>query len=331
MKDASGILIVAEYSDDKIKQVSFELVKKARELADKIGTSVFVFVMGHNLKNIDEFGEYGADKIYYADEPALENFDDTIYANITTDLIKLVNPEIVLAPATPIGRSFIPRVATYLETGLTADCIDLDIRVEDRILIQKRPAWGGNMIADIYCPVKRPQMATVRPGVFKAEKTGNNKAETERINSSNEALTKGFDLVRIEKDDFSENKLNNCNVIFSVGRGVDPALIPKIKELARLLDAGVGCTRPLVEGKIFPHSCQIGQSGTFVTPKVCFSLGISGAIQYTVGIKGAENNIAVNRDSDAQIFEVSDFGIVSDVNKIIPLLLEKIREIKGIK
>jgi len=331
MSDVSGILIIAEYSWDKISPVTFELITKARELSDKIKTSLSVFIMGYNLKNIDEMGNYGADKIYFADDPVLENFDDTVYANLTTQVIKSINPEIVLAPATAKGRSFIPRVATYLETGLTADCIDLEIREEDRLLIQKRPAWGGNMIADIFCPVKKPQMATVRPSVFRAQKIAGKNALIERITPSKKTLCKGFDFVKIDTDDFSECKLNNYNVIFSVGRGVDPTIIPLVKELARLLDAGVGCTRPIVEEKTFPHSCQIGQSGTFITPKVCFSMGISGAIQYTVGIKGAENNIAINKDKDAQIFEVSDYGIVADVNKLIPLLLEKIREIKGIK
>lgn len=331
MKDASGILIIAEYSDDKIIPVIFELITKARALSDKIKANLSVFIMGSNLKNLDEMGEYGADRIYYADEPVLENFDDTIYANVATDIIRSINPEIVLAPATTKGRSFIPRVATYLETGLTADCIDLDIREEDRILIQKRPAWGGNMMADIFCPVQRPQMATVRPSVFKAQKFGGYKPSMEKITPSKESLLGGFEFVRIDKDDFSENNLNNSDVIFSIGRGADKSMVPQVKELARLLNAGIGCTRPLVEEKIFSHSCQIGQSGSFVAPKVCFSLGISGAIQYTVGIKGAENNIAVNKDKDAQIFEVSDYGIVTDVNKFIPLLLEKIREIKGIK
>ena len=328
--DYKGILVFAEQWKGKVHPVSYELLGKGRELADQLGEKLFAVIIGSELGDaVKELTMRGADKIFVFDHPKLEDFRDDPYSAILDDLVKEEKPSIFLIGATSIGRSLGPKVAACLETGLTADCTSLDIDPESRLLLQTRPAYGGNIMATIICTNTRPQIATVRYKVMKeAEKDPTNECEI---------IIKAVDINnlpdRVKIIDFSPAKeqvsIIDAEIIVSGGKGMgDSKGFEVIQELAEALGGAVGASRPTVdEGWIeYPH--QVGLSGRTVRPKIYLACGISGAVQHLAGMKTSDVIIAINKDAEAPIFSVSTLGAVGDLYEVIPRLVEKIKERK---
>ena len=330
LSNYKGILVFAEQWNGKVHPVSYELLGKGRELADQLGEKLFAVIIGNELSDaVKELTMRGADKIFVFDYPELKVFRDDPYSAILEDLVIDEKPSIFLIGATSIGRSLGPKVAACLETGLTADCTGLDIDPESRLLLQTRPAYGGNIMATIICTNTRPQIATVRYKVMK-------EAEKDPTNES-EIIKKTIDINdipdRVKIIDFSPAKeqisIIDADIIVSGGKGMgDPKGFEVIQELAEALGGAVGASRPTVdEGWIeYPH--QVGLSGRTVRPKIYMACGISGAVQHLAGMKTSDVIIAINKDSEAPIFSVSTLGAVGDLYEIIPLLVKKIKERK---
>jgi electron transfer flavoprotein alpha subunit len=337
MKDISswkGVWVAAETMHGEVSPVTFELLTKARDLAEKRKTEVTAVLMGSKVVDFaQELIAAGADRCIVVDHEMLSHFNDEIYANILSDLAKKEKPEIILAGATPKGRSYIPRVATMLETGLTADCTELDIREEDGSLLQTRPAWGGNLFATIVCPNHRPQMATVRPHVMKADSPDpDKKGEIVQVNPHAESLSSRVNVVEMVREKSEGPGLTDANVIITAGRGLEEEKnVELVKELAALLEGGVGATRAVTDAGWLSERSQIGQTGVTVAPKLYMACGVSGAIQHVVGMQGSEIVVSINKDREASIFDVSTYGIVGDVREILPLLIKRIKKEKGIK
>ncbi len=302
------------------------MLSKGSELADKLKTELSAVCIGYGVKNLDGLSAYGANKIYSVDDPALDNQTEDPYVAELTRLITEYKPEIVLAGATPFGRSFFPRVAAKLNTGLTADCTGLDIDPETNLLLQTRPTFGGNIMATIICPMKRPQMATVRPRVFRRNEH-DIPQEGKIIKLEYHPVVSKTKLVNFVQDISEKVKLEDADIIVSGGRGLGkPENFQLIRDLATALGAAVGSSRPPVdEGWIsYPH--QVGQTGKTVCPKLYFAVGISGAVQHLAGMQTADCIIAINDDPDAPIFQVATYGIVGDLFKIVPMLTEKLKK-----
>ncbi|MCE5312958.1 MAG: electron transfer flavoprotein subunit alpha [Nitrospiraceae bacterium] len=329
ISDYKGVWVFAEQRDGKIAGVSYELLGAGRRLADARGTDLSAVLMGAGEEQAQELIKWGADKVYHCADPLLDKFNDEPYSQEMITLIQKYKPEIVLAGATPIGRSFVPRVAARLRTGLTADCTSLEIDKESGYLLQVRPAFGGNIMATILCPNHRPQIATVRPRVMKrAEFNESKKGEIINVNSANlSSRTKVLDTVK----EASECMLNlqEAEIIVSGGRGMgEPKGFKLIEELAELLDGAVGASRAAVDEGWIPYSHQVGQTGKTVCPKIYVACGISGAVQHLVGMQSSDIIIAINKNPDAPIFGVATYGIVGDVYEILPMMIKQLKEAK---
>ncbi len=328
-----GVWVVAEQRDGKVATVTYELLGKARGLADDLRVPLTAILMGHEIgdKAVD-IASHGADRVLVVDHPAFAAFTDEVFGNTLVYLARQERPEIILAGATSMGRSFIPRVATVLETGLTADCTELSIRKDDRALLQTRPAFGGNLLATIVCPDHRPQMATVRPHVFKARPaTENPTAEIINVNIPEGLLKSRVRVVESVQELVEGPGLTEAEVIVTAGRGMeDKKNIALVKELAELMGAGVGASRAATDAGWLPERAQIGQTGVTVSPKLYIGCGVSGAIQHIVGIQGSEIIVAINKDPDAPLFDLATYGIVGDVKVILPLLIKRIKKERGI-
>lgn len=322
-----GVWVFAEQDRGRLKNSAFELLAKGRELAKALGVEVSAVCLGHNVEDIPLLVAHGADRVYLADDPALAQCLDEPYAATLAGLVRQHKPEILLAGATSFGRSFIPKVAAMLETGLTADCTGLEIDPQSHLLLQTRPTFGGNIMATITCESRRPQMATVRPHVFKkGTPDGNRKGEIIRVDLKREAVTSRTKVVSFIEDVTEKVKLEECSIIVSGGRGLGrPENFQIVRELADALGAAVGSSRPPVDDGWIPYSYQVGQTGKTVCPKVYFAIGISGAVQHLAGMQTAETIIAINEDPSAPIFEVATYGLVGDLFKIVPLLTERLK------
>jgi len=331
ISDHKGVWIFAEQRSGKVASVSFELLGVGRRLADALKTELCAVLFGAGGPEATELIKWGADKVYKSDDPVFEKFNDEPYAQLLTSLIREHKPEIVLAGATPLGRSFLPRVAARLKTGLTADCTGLAIDDDSRNLLQIRPAFGGNIMATILCPNNRPQMATVRPRVMKRGKYDEGR-KGEVIPVKSDGLSSRTKVVESVKEvaDFTIN-LQDAEIIVSGGRGLgDPKGFKLIEELAGLLGGAVGSSRAAVDAGWIPYRHQVGQTGKTVCPKIYMACGISGAVQHLVGMQSSDIIIAINKNPEAPIFNVATYGIVGDLYEIVPLLIKKIKEIKGI-
>ncbi len=331
--DWRGVWIVAEYRLGKIFPVTFELLGCARKLADKLDVPLSAVLIGSNIKQfIDELIKYGADRVYVVDHPGLDKFLEQPYSNVLVHLVKEYKPEIILAGATAQGRSYIPAVATMLETGLTADCTELDVRIEDRALLQTRPAFGGNLLATIVCPNHRPQMATIRPHVMKAlEPDESRKADVIEVKIDDSLLETSSKVVDSIVEEQTGVDLANADIIITAGRGMEcKENLSLVEELAKLLDGAVGATRAVTDAGWLSERHQIGQTGKTVSPKLYIGCGVSGAIQHIVGMKGSDIIVAINKDPDAPIFDVSTYGIVGDVKEVLPKLIDKIKKERGL-
>jgi electron transfer flavoprotein alpha subunit/NAD-dependent dihydropyrimidine dehydrogenase PreA subunit len=322
------VWIIAEIKDNKVRKVSFELLGKALELSEKLNQDPCVILIGDNVKRFaQDFSNRGAKKIYIAEHEALKDYYTKTYSSVIIGLISQYKPNIVLYPATISGRDLAPRVAASLELGLTADCTGLSI--QDGLLLQTRPAFGGNIMADIICPITRPQMATVRPNVMEvAPIKDNNDSEIIEIPVSVDLKSLKVRTKKLISGIASECGIPVCeaDIIVSGGRGVGCQENFKILEdLANILNAAVGASRAAVDLGWIPKSQQVGQSGNTVSPKIYIACGISGTIQHMVGMKSSDIIIAINKDPEAPIFNIANYGIVGDLCEIVPLLTEALK------
>jgi len=331
IKDYKGIWVFIEQKNGKIQSVAYELLGKAQELSKKLNCQVSGVLIGHNMDDqLDELIWHGADNIYLVEAPELANFQDEPYTNILVELVNKYKPEVFLCGATAIGRSLISRVAIKIKAGLTADCTGLDIDPAKKILLQTRPAFGGNIMATIISPNYRPQMATVRHKVMQPmtpDKHRKGKIIKESFDSALYASrTKLLDIVEeIE----SLVNLAEADIIVSGGRGMGgPENFKILEELAHVLGAAVGSSRAAVDAGWMPYSHQVGQTGRTVAPKIYIACGISGQIQHLVGMQSSKIIVAINKDPEAPIFKVATYGIVGDLFQIIPALTKKFKEHK---
>ena len=329
IKDYKGIWVFIEQKNGTIQSIAYELLGKAHELAKKLNTKVSAILIGNKLdEHLDELFWHGADNIYLVEAPEIANFQDEPYTNILVRLIQKYKPEIVLCGATSIGRSLISRVAVKIKAGLTADCTGLDIDPDKKILLQTRPAFGGNIMATIISPNFRPQMATVRHKVMQPitpDKRRKGKVIRETFEASVYASrTKLLDIV--EEVETLVN-LAEADIIVSGGRGMGgPENFKLLEEFAHALGAAVGASRAAVDSGWMPYSHQVGQTGRTVSPKIYFACGISGQIQHLVGMQSSRIIVAINKDPDAPIFKVATYGIVADLFQIIPVLSKRFKE-----
>jgi electron transfer flavoprotein alpha subunit len=328
LSDYKNVWIITELREQDIKKVSFELASKAKEIADSLQEKVGAVLIGEKVQNhCDELTSYGVDIIYVCEHEHLGVYDTSTYTSILTGLILKYKPNIVLFPATHMGRDLAPRVAATLEVGLTADCTGLSIK--DGLLLQTRPAFGGNIMADIISPTTRPQMATIRPNVMKIKRQ--DAASKAEVISETIQIDKKIQKVKIKEivrtTKSTGKSLDEADIIVSGGRGMGSAENFKLLEdLAQTLNGIVGASRSAVDAGWRPRTDQVGQSGKTVSPKIYIACGISGKIQHQVGMKSSDTIIAINKDPNAPIFDIADCGIVGDLFEILPLLNEELKK-----
>ncbi|MHA2294448.1 MAG: FAD-binding protein [Candidatus Hodarchaeales archaeon] len=320
-----------DVADRRVKRVVLELLAKARELADKLQQKVVAVLLGHEANEIPSILiSHGADKVITCQHELLGSYTTEGYTSVLAGVISQNKPSIFLFGATPNGRELAPRVAARLMLGLTADCTGLDIDDEQQ-LVQTRPAFGGNIMASIISPYTRPQMATVRPNTFKALNPDPNR-EIDTNNFTVNVQSRSLRTKIIEVEELIEDRdisLEEANIIVSVGRGITKKEnISLAREFADELGGIWASSRALVDAGFVPHTRQVGQSGTTVTPKLYVAMGISGAVQHLVGMSSSDIIVAINNDSEAPIFKVADFSVVGDIFEVVPRLIKKIREYK---
>ncbi len=341
LEEYKGVYVFAQQVDNEISSIAFELLGKAKQLAGDLNEEVTAVLLGSGIKDLaDQLAEYGADKVIVVDDPELKDYRTEPYAHALAEVINKYKPEIMLVGATAIGRDLGPTVSARVATGLTADCTQLDIgdfplvavpgkeaEQKHNQLLMTRPAFGGNTIATIACPNNRPQMATVRPGVMqKIEPVKGAKAVVEEFNpgfTPNNRYVTIKDVVKAVTDTVD---IMDAKILVSGGRGVGtPENFKILEDLAAVLGGTVSCSRAVVDAGWKPKDLQVGQTGKTVRPHVYFAIGISGAIQHVAGMEESDIIVAINKDEDAPIFDVADYGIVGDLNKIVPQLTESLK------
>ena len=328
--DYKGVWVFAEQREGELQKVSLELLGEGRRQADKLGVKLTALLLGDNVAHLaDELAKHGADEVLVAEDKNLAHYTTDAYTKVICDLANERKPGILFVGATFIGRDLGPRVAARLNTGLTADCTSIDVEVENGDLLATRPAFGGNLMATIACPDHRPQMATVRPGVFEKDNTNGADCKIEKVAvqlSDSDVRTKVLETVKTAKDivDISEAK-----IIVAGGRGVgSKENFDLVKELAEALGGVVAGSRAAVEKGWVENAYQVGQTGKTVKPTIYVACGISGAIQHVAGMQDSEVIIAINKDETAPIMQVADYGIVGDLKKVIPELIAQVKAIK---
>lgn len=327
----SGIMVFAEYRHGEIASVSYELLGIGRKLADKRGVKLSVILPGGKVAIFaDGMIAAGADTVFIAEHPVLEQFREDVYATVLEQVIREQKPEIVLAGATAIGRSVIPYVATALNAGLTADCTRLDIREGDGMLLQTRPAFGGNIMATIECPSTRPQMATVRPKVMApAVLDLTRKGEIIMVKLPDQTLQTKIEVLESVLSQGDQVNIQEVETLVAGGRGLESEKgFTLIRELAAELGGAVAASRAAVDSGWIPYPHQVGQTGKTVSPKLYIACGISGAVQHAVGMQSAEIVVAINSDCDAPIFDIATYGVVGDLYEVVPQLIKRLQEIK---
>jgi len=323
----------AEQRHGMLKEVSFELLNRGKKLTEKLNSPLTSVILGYHIRkdDVDELISRGADKVYVVDDKHLENFLVEPYARVLVSLLDEYNPHIFIAAATTLGRTLMPYVAIRKKTGLTADCTALDIEEGTNNLLQTRPAIGGNILATIKTPNKRPHMATVRPHSTKPDfPDRNRKGEVIYKKYNNEIFKSRTKFIKFIKDETQQVTVQDAKIIVSAGRGIGKKEKFKIiDELADILGGAVGASRDVVDRgwKTYPH--QIGLSGKTVSPLLYIANGISGSVQHIAGMQTSENIIAINKDPDAQIFKLANLSIVGDLHEIIPLLIGRLKEYKA--
>ena len=341
LEEYKGVYVFAQQVDNEISGIAFELLGKAKELAAPLNTDVTAVLIGSDVKGLaDQLAEYGADKVIVVDDPELKEYRTEPYAHALASVIDKYKPEIMLVGATAIGRDLGPTVSARVATGLTADCTVLEIgdfplvavpgkedEQKHNQLLMTRPAFGGNTIETIACPNNRPQMATVRPGVMqKIEPIKDAKAVVEEFNPGFAPNNKYVSIKEVVKAVSDTVDIMDAKILVSGGRGVgSPENFKILEDLAAALGGTVSCSRAVVDAGWKPKDLQVGQTGKTVRPNVYFAIGISGAIQHVAGMEEADIIVAINKDEDAPIFDVADYGVVGDLNKIVPQLTESIK------
>lgn len=328
LKDYKGVMVYIENRNGKIEGVSFELLNKGRELADKRNVELMSLIVGYDVERFsDQLIKRGSDRVIVVDDKRLKDFVDSTYSNVVVEVVKKYKPEIFLAGSTNTGRSLFPRVSAKLETGLTADCTELDIDPEDGKLLQTRPAAGGSIMATIITPNRRPQMATVRHKVFKEAVIDESRdGVVEKFEFKDDMVDKRVEYISFTKDETQTVNLSDADVIVSGGRGLkSKENFNLVFELAEILNGAVGASRPCIDDGWLPFSHQVGQTGKTVSPKLYVALGISGAIQHLAGMKSSDVIVAINKDPNAPIFQVADYGIVGDLFEVVPILINKLK------
>jgi electron transfer flavoprotein alpha subunit len=327
-----GIMVCGEVRRGNIHSVTAELVGKARELADVKGVDVKCLLLCGMLEDPPELPiRCGADEVILIQDARLELFNQEITAKITSHMIGEVAPEIVLAPATTAGRSYLPAVAAQLRTGLTADCTGLEIEEESGLLLQTRPAIGGNIMATIKTPNRVPQMSTVRPRTFRAPEERARRGRVIRPEVPEELYESGIEVLGFETGGGERTDIQDKDVVVAGGKGLRrPENFSLIRRLAAVLDGGVGASRPTVEAKWIPYPHQVGLSGKVVSPKLYIAAGISGAVQHLAGMQTSGKIVAINKDPEAPIFEIADIALCGDLNEILPKLTERLLKEKKI-
>ncbi len=334
-----GVYVFAQQVDNEVSGIAYELLGKAKELAAPLNTDVTAVLIGYNVGNLaDKLAEYGADKVIVVDDKELEVYRTEPYAHALTSVINEYKPEIMLVGATAIGRDLGPTVSARVQTGLTADCTVLEIgdfplvavpgkeQLHNQLLMT-RPAFGGNTIATIACPDNRPQMATVRPGVMqKIAPIAGAKAEVINYNPGFTPNNKYVTVKEVVKAVSDIKDIMDAKILVSGGRGVgSPENFKLLDDLAAAIGGQVSCSRAVVDSGWKPKELQVGQTGKTVRPNVYFAIGISGAIHHVAGMEESDIIVAINKDEDAPIFDVADYGVVGDLNKIVPQLTEAIK------
>ncbi len=324
------VWVFCEQKKGVIQTISFELLGEGKKLAKKLGGKLCAVILGSGIETkIEELSSRGADRIYMVESPHLKAYQDDPYTNVLVELVKEYKPEVVLCGATTIGRSLISRVAVKIDAGLTADCTGLDIDEKERLLLQTRPAFGGNIMATIITPNHRPQMATVRHKVMKeAEIHKAHRAEVIRKTYPEGLLKSRTTLLDIAEEIEETINLAEADIIVSGGRGLGgPENFAIIKELAKVLGGAVGASRSAVDAGWIPYSHQVGQTGKTVCPKLYIACGISGQIQHLIGMQSSKVIVAINKDPDAPIFKVATYGIVGDLFEVVPALTKEFRKV----
>ena len=341
LEEYKGVYVFAQQVDNEISGIAYELLGKGKELAKDLDTDVTAVLIGAGVKNLaDKLAEYGADKVIVVDDPELKEYRTEPYAHALASVINKYKPEIMLVGATAIGRDLGPTVSARVATGLTADCTVLEIgdfplvpipgKESEQLhkqLLMTRPAFGGNTIATIACPNNRPQMATVRPGVMqKIDPIKGAKAVVEEFNPGFTPDKKYVTIKEVVKAVTDTVDIMDAKILVSGGRGVGSAENFKLlDDLAAAIGGTVSCSRAVVDAGWKPKDLQVGQTGKTVRPNVYFAIGISGAIQHVAGMEESDIIIAINKDENAPIFDVADYGIVGDLNSVLPILTRKLK------
>ncbi|NFF61632.1 electron transfer flavoprotein subunit alpha/FixB family protein [Clostridium botulinum] len=328
--DFKGVWVFAEQRDGELQKVALELLGKGREIADKLGVELTAVLLGSKIENVaNELLAHGADKVLYAEDERLAHYTTGAYTKVICDLVNEKKPEILFIGASFIGRDLGPRVAARLHTGLTADCTSLDTEEETGHLLMTRPAFGGNLMATIMCTENRPQMSTVRPGVFdklEADESRVDASKVEKVQvelSAEDLKVSVKEVVKIAKE---VADIGEADVLVAGGRGVgSKENFEKLEELAGLLGGTIAGSRAAIDNGWIDHALQVGQTGKTVRPKLYIACGISGAIQHLAGMQDSDYIIAINKDEDASIMKVADLGLVGDLNKIIPELIAQVK------
>jgi len=331
LDDYHGVWVVAEQRGGEMHGVSYELLGKGRELADTIETSLSAVLIGAGVEGLaQDLIAHGADTVHVVDDPTLAHYLDEPYAAVVASLIEEHKPEIVLTGATSIGRSLIPRVAIRARTGLTADCTGLAID-DEGLLLQTRPAFGGNIMATIVCPNHRPQMATVRHKVMKAlPPDASRKGEIVKAKVGSDLLASRSEFVEFVKDLTQTVNIAEADVIVSGGRGLGgPENFKLVEDLASVMGGAVGASRAAVDAGWIPYSHQVGQTGKTVQPKLYVACGISGAVQHLAGMQSSKVIVAINKDPDAPILKTATFGVVGDLFEVLPALTKRLEKELG--
>ena len=345
LEEYKGVFVFAQQVDNVLDGVAFELLGKGKDLAKDLNTDVTAVLIGSGVKDLaDQLAEYGADKVIVVDDPALKEYRTEPYAHALSSVINEYKPDIVLVGATAIGRDLGPTVSARVKTGLTADCTSLEIgdfplvaapgkedEQKHNQLLMTRPAFGGNTIATIACPDNRPQMATVRPGVMqKIAPIAGAKANMVEFNPGFEENNRYVEILNIVKAVKNTANIMEAKILVSGGRGVGSKENFKLlDDLAEVLGGTVSCSRAVVENGWQPVDLQVGQTGKTVRPQIYFAIGISGAIQHVAGMEDSDLIVAINKDEDAPIFDVADYGLVGDLNKIVPQLTAALKAEMG--
>ncbi len=325
------IWVIAEQRNGHTKAASYALIGRARKLADECQSRVAAVCLSQGVADAGQLAAFGADRVYLLDGPVPDGWNDDAYVKELVDLARRDKPGVILATSGALGLSVIPRVAVALDTGVAANCISLDYDAQNRILVQTRPAFGGSLMANVVFPNKRPQIATVRPHAFKkGEPNSARQGEMIRVDFDRRSVTAKTKLLNVVKDLTEKVRLDEAEIVVCGGRGLGKAEnFGIVAELAEVLGAALGTSRPPVDDGWIPYAHQVGQTGKTVSPRLYIACGVAGAPQHLAGMQTSEIIVAINEDPKAPIFEVATYGMVGDLFKIVPLLTKKLREARG--